>query len=131
MKILTTKYKCSKIDSEFLKEYYDAEASQTKSKKDSMYGKQNWFQNKLWNERIPAIQKYSPCSRFLDIGCADGYAIDIIKRSFGLSVYYVGLDISEVYLRRAKEKVGAHFVHANAESLIFCDSSFKLVSRKC
>jgi len=126
MKTFTTKYKDRKIDSQSLKKYYDAEALQTKSKKDSMYGKQSWFQNKLWKERMLAIQKYSPRSRFLDIGCAEGYLIDTVEGLLGSLVYYVGLDISEVYLKRAKEKVGA-VVLANAESLPFRNASFDLI----
>ena len=113
----------SRISSRFLKRYYDIEALQLGNKKDSQYAKGNYFQNRLWDERTKVIKEnVSSLQSFLDIGCAEGYVIAIIKELFGPRVYCVGLDISEIYLKRGKQsEIEGQFILGDAQFLpLYC-----------
>jgi SAM-dependent methyltransferase len=68
----------------------------------------------------------------LDVGCAEGYYCGIAEQVLGDKVRYVGIDISETYLKKAKRacvghRIPSHFVLSALEFLPFRDRSFSLV----
>jgi ubiquinone/menaquinone biosynthesis C-methylase UbiE len=60
----------------------------------------------------------------LDAGAGDGYITNLIKKK-GLEV--VGLEISDVRIRNAKEKYNLNFIKGDVNNLPFADNSFDTV----
>jgi ubiquinone/menaquinone biosynthesis C-methylase UbiE len=68
--------------------------------------------------------------RVLDLACGDGHLADSLLPWLNGRARYVGLDMSEAELARAREKVSdsrAHFLKGIAQKIPFPDASFDLV----
>ena len=61
----------------------------------------------------------------LDVGCAEGYFMQIVRERFGVEVW--GVDLSTVALAKAHDKYGLTVAAADATRLPFADGSFDLV----
>ncbi len=61
----------------------------------------------------------------LDVGCAEGYFMNVIEERFGAQVW--GVDLSPVALAKAHQKHGLTVGAAEATRLPFADGSFDLV----
>jgi ubiquinone/menaquinone biosynthesis C-methylase UbiE len=61
----------------------------------------------------------------LDVGCAEGYFMKVLRERFGWEVW--GVDLSTVALAKAHEKHGLTVGAAEATRLPFADGSFDLV----
>lgn len=61
----------------------------------------------------------------LDVGCAEGYFMKVLRERFGWVVW--GVDLSTVVLAKAHEKHGLTVAAAEATRLPFADGSFDLV----
>jgi SAM-dependent methyltransferase len=61
----------------------------------------------------------------LDVGCAEGYFMQIVRERFGAEVW--GVDLSPVALAKAHDKHGLTVAAADATRLPFADGSFDLV----
>jgi SAM-dependent methyltransferase len=61
----------------------------------------------------------------LDVGCAEGYFMQIVRERFGVEVW--GVDLSPVALGKAHHKHGLTVAAADATRLPFADGSFDLV----
>ncbi len=61
----------------------------------------------------------------LDVGCAEGYFMQIVRERFGVEVW--GVDLSMVALAKAHDKYGLAVAAADATRLPFADGSFDLV----
>jgi hypothetical protein len=61
----------------------------------------------------------------LDVGCAEGYFMNIVRKRSGAEVW--GIDLSTVAIAKAHEKYGLPVAGADATSLPFADGSFDLV----
>jgi hypothetical protein len=64
-------------------------------------------------------------STALDVGCAEGYFMNVVRDRFGSDVW--GVDLSPVALAKAHEKDGLKVAGAEATHLPFADGSFDLV----
>lgn len=89
---------------------------------DEVYGAETKYQSLLGDfcRRVPAG------GRVLDVGCGSG---EPVARTLAAAGYRVtGIDISEVQVRRARERVPqADFIHADATAASFDDASFDAV----
>jgi len=74
-------------------------------------------------KRAEEIVKRSE-GKTLDAGAGDGYITNLIKKK-GLEV--VGLEISDVRIKNAKEKYNLDFVKGDVNNLPFADNSFDTV----
>jgi ubiquinone/menaquinone biosynthesis C-methylase UbiE len=61
----------------------------------------------------------------LDVGCAEGYFMALVRERFGVEVW--GVDLSPVALAKAHDKHGLTVAAADATRLPFADGSFDLV----
>jgi ubiquinone/menaquinone biosynthesis C-methylase UbiE len=61
----------------------------------------------------------------LDVGCAEGYFMEIVRKRFGGEVW--GVDLSPVALAKAHDKHGLTVAAADATRLPFADGSFDVV----
>jgi SAM-dependent methyltransferase len=61
----------------------------------------------------------------LDVGCAEGYFMNVVRERFGADVW--GVDISTAALAKAHELYGLTVAGADATRLPFADASFDLV----
>lgn len=61
----------------------------------------------------------------LDVGCAEGYFMKVIRDRFGAEAW--GVDLSDTALKRARELYGFPVAAAEATHLPFADASFDLV----
>jgi SAM-dependent methyltransferase len=64
-------------------------------------------------------------SNFLDVGCAEGYLVNAVRRLFGAECY--GIDIAASGVRRARELYGIPGAAADALHLPFPDKTFDVV----
>jgi SAM-dependent methyltransferase len=64
-------------------------------------------------------------SSFLDVGCAEGYLVNLVQRLFGAKGY--GVDIASSGVRRARDLYAIPGVAADALHLPFPDQSFDVV----
>ncbi|MEU3597302.1 class I SAM-dependent methyltransferase [Streptomyces sp. NPDC006798] len=97
---------------------YDAAATRY----DEAYGAETKYQSLLGDlrRRIPAG------GAVLDLGCGSGMPVAHALTAAGCRV--VGVDISAVQIRRARERVpGAEFIHADATAVSFAPASFDAV----
>ncbi len=62
---------------------------------------------------------------FLDVGCAEGYLINLVRKLFGAEGY--GIDIAPTGVRRARDLYGIPGATADALRLPFADKSFDVV----
>lgn len=89
---------------------------------DETYGAETKYQSLLDDlcQRIPAG------GSVLDLGCGSGVPV---ARTLAAAGYRVtGIDISEVQIRRARERVPqAEFIHADATAVSFSDASFDAI----
>lgn len=89
---------------------------------DETYGAETKYQSLLDDlcQRIPAG------GTVLDLGCGSGVPV---ARTLAAAGYRVtGIDISEVQIRRARERVPqAEFIHADATAVSFSDASFDAI----
>jgi len=116
--------KSNSTDWSYLREYYGAKETAA----DRKAIKNDYIQKKLWDERIKCMERnIDSCSRFLDIGCAGGLYSGVVREAFGRRTQYVGLDISSIYLNRAKLTQVGEFVLGNVQSLPLCNGSFDVV----
>ncbi|MCZ9342254.1 methyltransferase domain-containing protein [Streptomyces sp. TRM76130] len=89
---------------------------------DEAYGAETKYQSLLGDlcQRIPAG------GSVLDLGCGSGVPVARTLAAAGFRV--TGMDISEVQIRRARERVpGADFIHADATAVSFGAASFDAV----
>jgi SAM-dependent methyltransferase len=61
----------------------------------------------------------------LDVGCAEGFFMDAVRRRFGAETW--GVDISDAAVRRARENYGFNVAAADATRLPFADDTFDVV----
>lgn len=73
---------------------------------------------------LDALAKMNVSSA-LDVGCAEGYFMKVLRDSFGWQVW--GVDLSTVALAKAHDKHGLTVAAADATRLPFADGSFDLV----
>ena len=68
--------------------------------------------------------------KVLDVGTGNGSFIDFLKKALGSYNSFVGIDLNEEELKKAKKKYGtdAEFKKMNAEKLDFPDNSMDIVS---
>jgi SAM-dependent methyltransferase len=64
-------------------------------------------------------------SSFLDVGCAEGYLVNLVRRLFGAEGY--GVDIAPSGVRRARDLYAIPGAAADAHHLPFADKSFDVV----
>ncbi|MBD3282315.1 MAG: methyltransferase domain-containing protein [Candidatus Portnoybacteria bacterium] len=75
----------------------------------------------LWPE-LKKLKKYiKRNTRVVDMGCGNGRLFNLFKNK---NIDYIGIDISESLIQKAKEEYGDHFKQANILNLPFKDNSF-------
>jgi SAM-dependent methyltransferase len=78
---------------------------------------------------LPAKVNLQPKHRVLDVGCSSGAALRFLTARIAFQQEPVGLDVSEVSLRRSGDRSGRAFelVAGSASRMPFADESFDLV----
>lgn len=62
---------------------------------------------------------------FLDVGCAEGYVLNVVRHCFGVKTF--GVDIAQTAIDRARELYGLDGVAADAAHLPLADKSYDVV----
>jgi len=116
-----------------LRRFYEEEATKTDHQL-SMYSLAR--RTELWwhRKRLALVTNFlcdslvaSPASTFLDIGCAEGHYLRIAA-TLREDLRCVGVDISQAYVRKAKQvNPQADFAVCDADSLPFRSKSFGVV----
>ncbi len=79
---------------------------------------------RAWPE-FEELKKYIKNNeRVLDLGCGNGRLFELFKDK---KIKYVGVDFSEKFIKKAREKYGNHFQVADIFSLPFSDNYFDSV----
>ncbi len=78
---------------------------------------------------IKKIEKLPKGSKILDIGCAEGYTVKYLYDIFGKKYNYVGVDLSENRIERAKKLniPNSLFIVSNGENIKLNSNSFDCV----
>lgn len=114
-----------------LKEYYEKEALLIEDHQKQLYLGNPWSRYRH-GSRLKYVLEILNSLKFntlLDVGCAEGFCIKIIKNKFNLKPnQIVGLDISRNYILKAKNKGRCSLlIVGDANNLPLKDKSFDLV----
>ncbi len=75
----------------------------------------------LWPELEELKKHIKDKEKILDLGCGNGRLFELFKNK---KVEYIGVDFSEKFIKKAREKYGNHFMVADAFNLPLPDSFF-------
>jgi len=83
----------------------------------------------LYNPILKTIKRYSNAADLMDIGCGDGYLLELIHQKFS-DIKLTGIDIDPYFIDKAKEKYSFEFLNENGydlkkqADLIICNLAF-------
>lgn len=79
-----------------------------------------------FGKMVKELKKHIPCKRILDIGCAKGFLVDVLRKE-GYEAY--GLDISEYAIHESPKSVRPYLTvcDLNQDFLPYGDSSFDAI----
>ena len=110
------------LEKQYSKGYFTGESS-LKSYTDYGKDKKNIFRNMTWY--IEEIKKYKKQGKYLDVGCAYGYAMEVAD-SNGFDVY--GIDPSDYAVAQAKKKFPKKASVSYLSNMKFDDNTFDVIS---
>lgn len=110
------------LEKQYSKGYFTGESS-LKSYTDYGKDRKNIFKNMTWY--IDEIKKYKKSGKYLDVGCAYGYAMEVADNR-GFDVY--GIDPSDYAVSQAKKKFPKRAWVTYLSDMKFADNSFDVIS---
>jgi 2-polyprenyl-3-methyl-5-hydroxy-6-metoxy-1,4-benzoquinol methylase len=110
------------LEKQYSKGYFTGESS-LKSYTDYGKDKKNIFRNMAW--LVNEIKKYKSKGKYLDVGCAYGYAMEVADKK-GFDVY--GIDPSDHAVSQAKKKFPKRASVSYLSNMKFADNSFDVIS---